>query len=117
MTEKRAARAASWQGEATILRNERTIGGERGIFCFLLHQRHPIAVRKTHQAWCELLRLFLNREGVLLEKCAGILQSCNGAEQVMQEVSDLRAPDMKDKKDDWASMYVRLKFRALVPFW
>lgn len=38
------------------------------------------------------------------------------AEQVMQEVSDLCAPDMKDEKGGWAIMYVRLRFRALVPF-
>ncbi|KDN40980.1 hypothetical protein RSAG8_07686, partial [Rhizoctonia solani AG-8 WAC10335] len=37
------------------------------------------------------------------------------AEQAMQEVSDLCEPDMRDEKGDWAIMYVRLRFRALVP--
>ncbi|CAE6419445.1 unnamed protein product [Rhizoctonia solani] len=38
------------------------------------------------------------------------------AEQVMQEVSDLCEPDMKDERGGWAIMYVRLRFRALAPF-
>ncbi|KAF8755257.1 S-adenosyl-L-methionine-dependent methyltransferase [Rhizoctonia solani] len=37
------------------------------------------------------------------------------AEQVMQDVSDLCEPDMKDEKGGWAIMYVRLRFRAVLP--
>ncbi|KAJ1303502.1 hypothetical protein OPQ81_011688 [Rhizoctonia solani] len=37
------------------------------------------------------------------------------AARVMQEVSDLCEPDMKDEKGGWAIMYVRLRFRAIVP--
>jgi len=37
------------------------------------------------------------------------------AKQMMQEVEDLCAIDMKDKYGNWALMYVRLRFSATVP--
>jgi hypothetical protein len=37
------------------------------------------------------------------------------AEKVMQEVSDLCEPDMKDESGGWAAMYVRLRFLAVIP--
>ncbi|KAH7336808.1 S-adenosyl-L-methionine-dependent methyltransferase [Rhizoctonia solani] len=37
------------------------------------------------------------------------------AEHIMREVSDLCEPDMKDKNGGWAIMYVRLRFRAVIP--
>ncbi|CAE6367374.1 unnamed protein product [Rhizoctonia solani] len=41
--------------------------------------------------------------------------SDENAEQIMQEVSNMCEPDMKDKKGRWAIMYVRLRFRAFIP--
>ena len=37
------------------------------------------------------------------------------AEEVMQEVSDICEPDMKDENGGWAVMYVRLRFVAVSP--
>lgn len=37
------------------------------------------------------------------------------AEEVMQEVSDICEPDMRDENGGWSAMYVRLRFVAVSP--